>query len=89
MWLLEPNVALFLCTKTDKQILNQSIGGGSVGKVVASNARSLQFESSHRQNFTINEFTVEKKKIYNEKKKETGSAHLKNIKRSMPSCGQS
>ena len=60
-----------------------------VDRAVASDTRGLQFESSHRQNFTINEFTVEKKKIYNEKKKETGSAHLKNIKRSMPSCGQS
>ena len=33
-------------------------GSGSVGRAVASDARGLQFESSHQQNFKMNIFTV-------------------------------
>ena len=33
-------------------------GSGSVGRAVASDARGLQFESSHQQNFKMKTFTV-------------------------------
>ena len=63
---------------THKQNNENDSGCGSVGRVVASDTRGLQFESSHRQNF-IHVFTInciEKTKL---KKKRPGMAHLKNI----------
>ena len=49
-------------------------GCGSVGRVVASNTRGPRIEYSHRQNFIMNMFTVEKTKI---KKKEAGNGPFK------------
>ena len=48
-------------------------GGGSVGRVVASNARGPQFKSSHRQKFILNIYCIEKTKI----KKEAGNGPFK------------
>ena len=42
-----PGVIIFNMKKT-------GIGGGSVGRVVASDSRGLRFESSHRQKFILN-----------------------------------
>ena len=36
----------------------EGCGCGSVGRVIASDTRDLQFETSHRQNFILNIFTV-------------------------------
>ena len=53
---------------------NKGSGGGSVGRVVASNSRGKQFESSHRQTFKMYIYCIEKTKI---KKKGPGMDHLK------------
>ena len=42
---------------------------GSVGRVIASDARGPRFESSHRQNFTMNIFTVNCWKTTTKKKR--------------------
>ena len=63
-------------TNRDKQrviLILLGSGSGSVGRAVASNARGLRLESSHRQTFIEHLFTVncvEKTKI---KKKEAGN----------------
>ena len=49
--------------------LRRDSGRDSVGKAVASNARGLRFESSHRQTFISDIYLFEKTKI---KKKRPG-----------------
>ena len=59
-------------------LLSNKVGSGcgSVGRAVASDTRGPQFESRHRQNFTLNLYlplTLEKTKT---KKKRPEMAHL-------------
>ena len=59
----------------------QGSGCGSVGRVVASKARGTQFESSNREIFTINIFTVSCKKTkIKEKETENGNFLKPNLK---------
>ena len=51
------------------------IGGGSVGRAVASDTRDPRFKSQHRQNSSTNGNQIETTKI---KKKLPGMAHQKN-----------
>ena len=69
-WSLSPlvNAVKLICRKSrfspkqERAILNAiySLGCGSVGRVVTSDYSGLQFESSHRQNFTMNYWMDEK-----------------------------
>ena len=53
-------------------------GCGSVGRVVASNTRGPRFESSNRQDFIMNIFTVNCWKVEKKRKKRPGMAQWKN-----------